>query len=69
MKGFRTYIISAIVAVFGVLEMTDWAAFLDNPTAGAVALGSAILMAILRSVTSTPPGVSEEKAKSQSDVE
>jgi hypothetical protein len=58
MKGFRTYIIAVIVAIFGVLEMTDWSSFLDNPKAGAVALGSAILMAILRSVTTTPPGSS-----------
>lgn len=58
MKGFRTYIIAVIVAIFGVLEMTDWSSFLDNPKAGAVALGSAILMAILRSITTTPPGVS-----------
>lgn len=56
MQGFRTYIIAAIVAIFGVLEMTDWASFLDNPQAGAVALGSAILMAILRTITTTPPG-------------
>lgn len=67
MKGFRTYIISAIVAVFGVLELTDWAAFLDNPTAGAVALGSAILMAVLRSFTTTPPGTATPP--SSTDVE
>jgi len=38
--------------------MTDWNAFLSDPKAGAVALGSAIIMAVLRSITTTPPGVS-----------
>lgn len=53
--GYRTYIASALVAAFGVLAMTDWVAFLSDPKAGAVAVGSAILMAVLRSVTTTPP--------------
>lgn len=59
MKGYRTYIISALVAVFGILEMADWNAILDNPQAGMVALGSAVLMAVLRTITSTPPGAKE----------
>lgn len=53
--GYRTYIASALVAAFGVLAMTDWVAFLSDPKAGAVAVGSAILMAVLRSITTTPP--------------
>lgn len=56
MTGYRTYIAAALVAGFGVLQMTDWNAFLANPKAGLIALGSGILMAVLRSVTSTPPG-------------
>lgn len=58
MKGYRTYVVSALMALFGVLAMTDWNAFLSDPKAGAVALGSAIIMAVLRSITTTPPGVS-----------
>jgi len=54
--GFRTYIAAALLALFGVLASTDWVSFLSNPKAGAVALGSAVLMAVLRSVTTTPPG-------------
>jgi len=53
--GFRTYLVSLMVAIFGILEVTDWYAFLDNPAAGAVALGSAVLMAVLRTITHTPP--------------
>lgn len=45
------------VALFGALASTDWIAFLNDPKAGAVAIGSAALMAIMRSITSTPPGI------------
>lgn len=59
MKGYRTYIVSALVAIFGVLAIFDWNAVIDNPQAGFVALGSALLMALLRTITSTPPGIKE----------
>lgn len=54
--GYRTYIASGLMASFGVLAMTDWVAFLADPKAGAVALASGMLMAVLRTITSTPPG-------------
>ena len=57
MKGYRTYVASGLVALGGLVAQTDWVAFMANPQAGAVALGSAALMAVLRSVTTTPPGV------------
>lgn len=56
MKGYRTYVAAALVALFGALASTDWIGFLDDPKAGAVAIGAAALMAVLRSVTTTPPG-------------
>ncbi len=55
MTGYRTYIAAGLVALFGVLAQTDWISTLANPKAGAVAIGSAILMAIMRSITTTPP--------------
>jgi len=55
MTGYRTYIAAALVGLFGVLAQTDWVSFLANPKAGAVAIGSAVLFAIMRSVTTTPP--------------
>jgi len=55
LTGYRTYLAAALVATFGVLASTDWIAFLDDPKAGAVAIGSALLMALMRSVTTTPP--------------
>ena len=54
--GYRTYIASVLLAVFGVLAATDWVSFLNDPKAGMVAVGSAVLMAVLRSITTTPPG-------------
>ncbi len=56
MKGYRTYIAAAIVAAGGLVAQTDWLAFLANPKAGIVALGSAALMAAMRTVTTSAPG-------------
>ncbi len=56
MKGYRTYIAAVLMAVFGILAMYDWNTFLNDPKAGTVALVSAIIMAALRSITTTPPG-------------
>lgn len=62
MKGYRTFLVSGLMAIFGVLAIADWNAIIDNPQAGVVALGSAIIMAILRVFTTTPPGVSSSAA-------
>jgi hypothetical protein len=56
LTGYRTYIAAALVAIFGALAATDWISFLDDPKAGAVAIASAILMALMRSFTTTPAG-------------
>jgi len=56
LKGYRTYVASGLLALFGVLASTDWVSFLSDPKAGVTALASAALMAVLRSVTTTPPG-------------
>ncbi|WP_363346129.1 hypothetical protein [Methylocystis echinoides] len=56
MTGYRTYLAAALVAIFGALASTDWIAFLNDPKAGAVAIASAILMALMRTLTTTPPG-------------
>lgn len=66
-SGYKTYIVSFMVAVFGILEMTDWYTFMDNPGAGAVALISAILMAFLRTVTVSPPGVPASSVEEKKD--
>lgn len=54
--GYRTYIVAFLMAVFGVLAVTDWNAFLNDPAAGFTAIFSGIIMAFLRSITMGPPG-------------
>jgi len=44
------------VSLGGIIAQTDWIAFMANPKAGLVALGSGMLMAVMRSVTTTAPG-------------
>ena len=56
MKGYRTYVAAGIVAVGGVIAQTDWISLIANPQAGFVALGSAALMAVMRSITTSAPG-------------
>lgn len=55
MTGYRTYIAAALVALGGIIATTDWLAFMANPKAGMVAIGTAALMAIMRTITTTPP--------------
>lgn len=56
MQGYRTYIAAAIAAVGGVIAMTDWVSFLSNWKAGLATVGMAIVMAVFRAITTTPPG-------------
>jgi hypothetical protein len=54
LAGYKTYIAAALFAVFGALAATDWISVLDDPKAGAVAVGGSILMALMRAVTNAP---------------
>jgi len=54
--GYRTYIAAALIAVFGVLSAVDWNAFLTDPSAGWTAVVTAVIMAVMRSITTTAPG-------------
>ena len=56
LTGYKTYLAATLLAVFGVLAATDWVAFLSNPGAGWTAIVSAVVFAVLRSITTTPPG-------------
>ena len=51
MDGYKTYLASGLLALFGVLVQVDWVRFLDDPKSGYVAIGSAILMAVMRAWT------------------
>ncbi len=60
LQGYRTYVVAALIALFGALEMADWNLLFTDPYAGAVAIFSAAVMAVLRTITTTPPGVSSK---------
>lgn len=53
--GFRTYIIAALTAAFGALAVVDWNSFLQDPKAGWSVIAMAVVMAVMRSITTTPP--------------
>lgn len=56
LKGFRTYIMAAIVAALGVLETTPWVDLLpvEWQGVGLIVIGS--IFAFLRMFTNTPAG-------------
>lgn len=54
MEGYRTYIAAGLQVAFGLLAQTDWVSFMNNPKAGAAAIGGGLLMAAMRKITSTP---------------
>jgi hypothetical protein len=53
--GFRTYLVAALSAAFGVLAVVDWNAFLHDPKAGWSVIAMSVVMAVMRSITTTPP--------------
>jgi hypothetical protein len=54
--GWRTYLLSALTAAFGALAVADWNSFLQDPKAGWSIIAMSVIMAVMRSVTTTPPG-------------
>jgi hypothetical protein len=54
--GWRTYLLSALTAAFGALAVADWNSFLQDPKAGWSIIAMSVVMAVMRSITSTPPG-------------
>jgi hypothetical protein len=55
-KGWKTVVVSAVLAVVGVLQTADWATIVSPSRVGPTILGIAILVAVLRSMTDTPVG-------------
>jgi hypothetical protein len=56
MKGWRTILINCAVAVFGVLEATDWSAVVGSDRAGFVITVIAVANMALRAITDTRVG-------------
>lgn len=59
LKGKRTFVFAAGVAVLGALETLDWTQVLSEQNAGIAVIGIGAGIAILRTFTSTGPGQSE----------
>ncbi len=55
-KGWRTVILSVLLAVAGVLQTADWATIVPPTQVGPVILCVGILVAVLRALTDTPVG-------------
>ena len=53
--GWRTYLMSALTAAFGALAVADWNTFLHDPKAGWSVIAMSVIMAVMRSITTTPP--------------
>lgn len=56
LNGYRTYIVAALMGVFGALAALDWNAVLADPKAGVWLVFSSIVMAGMRSITFGPAG-------------
>lgn len=56
MKGWRTIIVNAALAVLGILESADFTDLLSESAIGYVLLAVSVLNMILRKMTSTPVG-------------
>lgn len=56
MRGWRTMLFAILLAVGGVLEAADWASIVPKEHVGSVVLVIAVVMAVLRLVTTGPVG-------------
>lgn len=63
MKGYRTFALSAVVAVLGALATLDYSDVVTAQTAGIVGIVIAAAIAIARAFTTTPPGAAEHPAE------
>ncbi len=63
LKGYRTYMVAVILAAVGFLaELSPgtWQNVVDDPRGGAGMIIGGVLMAIMRVITTTPPGKSPD---------
>lgn len=59
LKGKRSFILAAIIAILGALQTLDWSQVVTEENAGVVLIVLAAMIAILRRYTNTAPGKSE----------
>jgi hypothetical protein len=56
LKGWRTLLLSILLAVVGVLQTADWATIVAPRYVGPAMLAVAVVVAVLRAVTDTAVG-------------
>ena len=56
LKGYKTIGINLVVAIFGVLEATDWVNTIGSDKAGIVAAVMGVVGIVLRTVTTSAIG-------------
>lgn len=56
MKGYRTLIIGAIIAILGIAEGLDWVNLVPQEWADFIIGGIGLAMMYLRKITTTPIG-------------
>lgn len=61
LKGWKTVIVSFLIAGFGAVQGFDWATIVTDPqVAGWIGVGIGALMFVLRAVTNSPIGKPEQ---------
>ena len=61
LKGWRTWIVNILASLVPVLYLTEWRDVIPTEYWPYYALALAVLNIYMRSITTTPVGVSEEK--------
>ncbi|MBN9020920.1 MAG: hypothetical protein J0H08_02235 [Rhizobiales bacterium] len=55
-KGWRTLLVSVLIAVVSVLQSTDWRSLIPEDRVGPVMMAIGLVMAVLRIATNGPVG-------------
>lgn len=63
LKGYRTLIFNAAIALVGVAQAFDWTSVLGSERAGVVVSIIGVAGMVLRAVTTTPVGAPADTAK------
>lgn len=59
MKGYRTFLFGAAVALLGTAQALDWAQVMPAENAGVVVAAIGGVIMVLRAITNTGPGKAE----------
>ena len=54
MQGYKTFIVSLLLTIFGALEAFDFTQFVGADNAGYIIVANGVIMYVLRRMTNTP---------------